>query len=478
MKIQMVHERIDSCDTLVLFLTKEDEIVQNPFISDKTIQAMKEREDFTGALNETALIFEKKSRVLLVGLGKTLELDKEKMRHAAAIALKHLKKLKNAKEALVELPEVLKKDLVSALIEGLVMTGYEFTAYKKSSSKLENLYLLASSKSLDEDFLKLKKIQEGVDLARELVNLNADTVTPSYLVHKAQELSKKYPKIKTTILRRKELEKMEAGLILAVSQGASEEPALIIMEYMGHDDETAATEAFLGKGITYDTGGLNLKPTGSMESMKCDMAGSACIMGFIQACAELKIKKNIIGCIASCENAIGPESYRPGDVFKSLSGKTVEINNTDAEGRLVLADAVTYLQKEHKVTSIIDLATLTGAITIALGEEAAGLFTRDVAMEEKLLQASVETGEKLWPMPLYNEFKDQLKSSIADLKNSGKRMGGASTGALFIEAFVEEKTSWAHLDIAGVAYLSEPRHYHTSLATGFGVRLLLNYLGV
>jgi len=212
--------------------------------------------------------------------------------------------------------------------------------------------------------------------------------------------------------------------------------------------------------------------------MKADRAGPACIMGFVQTAAELGLKKNLIGCIATCENAIGPNSYKPGDVFKSLSGKTVEINNTDAEGRLVLADAIYYLQSQYKVNSIIDLATLTGAVTIALGEEAAGLFTRSIEMEERLLKASYETGERLWPLPLYHEFKDQLKSPIADIKNSGKRLGGASTGALFIEFFVEESTQWAHLDIAGVAYLSEPRHYHTSLATGFGVRLLLNYLGV
>jgi len=346
MNIQLVHERIDHCDTLILFLSKEDELAPNPYIAEKTYQAMKEREDFTQDFNESALVFEKQARILLMGLGKSEELDREKMRQVGAKTVKGLKKLKNSKQVLLELPEGLKPELLNALVEGILMSTYEFSAYKKSTHKLEEIYLLHSSKGLKQEFERLKKIQNGVDLARDLVNLNADTVNPSYLVKKAHELSKLYPKIKTTVLRKKELKDMGAGLLLAVSQGSDEEPALIIMEYRGHDDTSTIEEAFVGKGITYDTGGLNLKPTGSMETMKCDMAGAACIMGFVQTAAELGLKKNLIGCIATCENAIGPNSYKPGDVFKSLSGKTVEINNTDAEGRLVLADAIYYLQSQ------------------------------------------------------------------------------------------------------------------------------------
>lgn len=478
MLIKMAHEKVDNADTIVLFLAEQDTLGEEAPISDKLLEAMKERGDFKGEFNDSALIYEKKHRILLLGLGELKELTFEKLRILASKCIKTLNSLKGGKVAVLEMPEGLNTKEQTALLEGIFLTSYSFNEYKKSKATLEELHILFASKQAEKAFEDLTMIMGGVNLTRDLVNLNADTVNPTRLVQEAIKLAQENPKIKTTVLRKKELESIKAGLILAVSQGGADEPALIIMEYKGAVEDPEKSLAFVGKGITYDTGGLNLKPTGSMETMKCDMAGAACVLGVMKAASDLGIKRNFIGVIATCENAIGPNSVKPGDVIKSLSGKTVEINNTDAEGRLVLSDAITYIQKQMDVKTIIDLATLTGAITIALGEEAAGLFTRSKKLEEKLLKAAEDTGEKLWPMPLYDEFKEQLKSPIADLKNSGKRLGGASTGALFIEAFVEEDTQWAHLDIAGVAYLSEPKNYHTTLATGFGVRLLLNYLGV
>lgn len=478
MLIKIAHEKVQDADTIVLFLAQQDTLGQTAPISDKLLEAMKERGDFKGELNDSALVYEKKYRVLLLGLGEVKELSLEKLRILGSKCMKMLHGLKGGKIAVLEIPEGLTTKEQAALFEGLLLTSYSFDEYKKSKIKLEELHILFASKQAEKAFEDLAIIMGGVNLTRDLVNLNADTVNPTRLVQEAIKLAQDNPKIKTTVLRKKELESIKAGLILAVSQGGADEPALIIMEYQGGSQEAEKPLAFVGKGITYDTGGLNLKPTGSMETMKCDMAGAACVLGVMKAASDLGIKQDFMCVIATCENAIGPYSVKPGDVIKSLSGKTVEINNTDAEGRLVLSDAITYIQRQMGVKTIIDLATLTGAITIALGEEAAGLFTRSKKLEEKLLKAAHETGEKLWPMPLYDEFKDQLKSPIADLKNSGKRLGGASTGALFIEAFVDEDTQWAHLDIAGVAYLSEPKHYHNTLATGFGVRLLLNYLGV
>jgi leucyl aminopeptidase len=478
MQIKITNERDQQADTLVLFLSEEDKLTQDSPISEKLLEAMKERGDFTGKFKETCVVYEKKHRIVLVGLGHESELNAEKMRLLAAVCMKQIVHLKNSKIVTLEMPEGLKNKEQIALLEGFYLSRYGFHEYKKSKVTLEQIHVLFASKVTNDSLKDLEIIASGVDLARDLVNLNADTVTPTRLSQEAIHLATIHASVKTTVLRKKELENLKAGLILAVSQGAVEEPALIIMEYHGDPDSKEKPVALVGKGITFDTGGLNLKPTGSIETMKCDMAGAATVLGVIKAAAELKLKRNIVGVIASCENAIGPQAYKPGDVIVSMSGKTVEVNNTDAEGRLVLSDAITYIQHHMGIKTIIDLATLTGAITIALGEEAAGLFTRSSKLKDELLEASEKTGEKLWPMPLYDEFKEQLKSSIADMKNSGKRLGGASTGALFIEAFVDEGTQWAHLDIAGVAYLSEPRTYHTTLATGFGVRLLLNYLGV
>ncbi len=212
-----------------------------------------------------------------------------------------------------------------------------------------------------------------------------------------------------------------------------------------------------------------------METMKCDMAGAASVLGTMRAAATLKLKVNLVGVIASTENAIGPNSYKPGDVYTSMSGKTVEISNTDAEGRLVLADALTYVQQTFSPTRMIDLATLTGGIVIALGEEATGLFSNNDKLAEALIESGEKTFERLWRFPLYPEYKEQLKSTIADIKNSGGRKASSITAAMFLEQFVKN-VPWAHLDIAGTAYLSELKPYHPTYATGVGVRLLIEFL--
>jgi leucyl aminopeptidase len=233
--------------------------------------------------------------------------------------------------------------------------------------------------------------------------------------------------------------------------------------------------ALVGKGITYDTGGLHLKTTG-METMKDDMSGGAAVLGTIKAAAALGLKVNIIGAVASTENAIGPDSYKMGDVYRSYSGKTVEIMDTDAEGRLVLADAVSYIEDHYKPSRIIDLATLTGGIIVSLGDEASGLFSNDDELAEDLIRSGKHTYERLWRFPLYREYKEALKSTIADMRNSPPaRKASSIMGGMFIQEYIR-KTPWAHLDIAGTAFLSNPRHYHPTNATGVGIRLLIDYL--
>jgi leucyl aminopeptidase len=297
------------------------------------------------------------------------------------------------------------------------------------------------------------------------------------LLRRSLKISKKkYSQVKTTILDKKRLEKEKMGLILAVGRAATREPALIILEYAGNPHSREKV-AIIGKGITFDTGGLNIKVAGTgLETMKCDMAGAAVALGIIQAAADLKLKVNLISVLAVAENAIGPASYKPGDVYRSHSGKTVEISNTDAEGRLVLADAISYLQENYEPSQMIDFATLTGGIIIALGEEATGLFSNDDELAKQLEQAGERTHERLWRLPLYTEYKDYLKSSIADMKNSGPRKASSGSGATFIQQFVKKTIPWAHLDIAGTAYLSELKPYHPTAATGVGIRLLVDFL--
>jgi len=231
----------------------------------------------------------------------------------------------------------------------------------------------------------------------------------------------------------------------------------------------------VGKGITFDTGGLNLKPTGGMETMKCDMAGAATVLGVIQAASMLGLKVNVTGVIASTENCIDAKSYKPGDVYEGYAGKSVEIGNTDAEGRLVLADALAYTEKNLKPTRIIDLATLTGAVEVALGNEATGLLSNNDALSDLIASCGGITGERVWRLPMYEEYKDQLKSDVADIKSTGGRSAGCITAAVFLHEFVG-KTPWVHLDIAGTAFLNDGKRYLPKHATGVGVRLLISLL--
>ena len=299
-------------------------------------------------------------------------------------------------------------------------------------------------------------------------------MTTEFFCTLAEELAKKESALKVKVYREKELEELGLGLLLAVGRGAEVPPRLIIIEYRGDPSSNDVT-ALVGKGMTYDTGGLNIKATGSMETMRSDMSGAAAVFGTMQAAAAMKLKKNLIGVVATAENSVDARSYKPGDIYKGYKGLTVEIANTDAEGRLILADALSFVEKNYEPTRIIDLATLTGAIVIALGNQAIGLFSNDDELAASLTRAGEHTYERLWRMPLFSEFKEQIKSQYADIKNSGGREGGSITAALFLQKFVE-KTPWAHLDIAGRAVTAKPEGYCPSWATGAGVRLLIRYL--
>ena len=440
--------------------------------------------DFHGKEGETLILYHRgrEKRIILLGLGgkKANSIDTFRRAYAQSVKVALRKKLRTVNFILPLVEWVEMPVLAKAVSEGILLTNYAFDKLKEKALKedphplLTKGCLIGCSKKDHESVKKAAKVISEVNFVRDLVNGNADDVTALALAQAAKDIGKQFSNVKTTILNKKQLEQEKMGLLLAVGKGAACDPALIIIEYKG-DPKSRQMTAIVGKGITFDTGGLNLKIAGTgIETMKCDMAGAAATLGILRAAAAIGLKHNLVGVIAAAENAVGPLSYKPGDVFRSRAGITVEISNTDAEGRLVLADALSYVQDKYRLTRMIDLATLTGGIVIALGEEATGLFSNNDALAKALTKAGDISHERVWRMPIYAEYKENLKSQIADIKNSGPRKASSATGAMFLQQFVKN-VPWAHLDIAGTAYLSEPRTYHPTLATGVGVRLLIEF---
>lgn len=444
-----------------------------------------ETADFKAKEGEVLYVYAdepQEKRLLLLGLGDKSKLTVERLRRSFSNVIKSalVKKIKSINVLTPVAPFLTDEDLLRGMAEGMLLANYLFKRYKSEASKkelqflVEKVCLIKAPKNALELVAKYQDIAEGVYLARDLVNGNADDVTPQYLVETAKVLAKKFKNIKATIFDKKRIEKEKMDLLLAVNKGSKIEPVFIVLEYQG-DPKSKEKTVIVGKGITYDTGGLNLKPTGSMETMKCDMGGAAACLGTILAAAKLKLKTNLSVVIPSTENSISADSYKPGDVYSSYLGKTVEIGNTDAEGRLVLADALAYAAKHLKPTRLIDFATLTGAIEIALGNETTGLMSNNDALADSLVRAGSSTFERAWRLPLYEEYRDQLKSDIADIKNVGGRPAGSITAAIFLQEFVDN-IPWAHFDIAGTAYLNESRRYHPKHGTGVGVRLMIDFL--
>jgi leucyl aminopeptidase len=316
-------------------------------------------------------------------------------------------------------------------------------------------------------------VLEGVSFTRELVTEPANVIYPESFVERCKPLSKLG--IEMEILDTSAMRKLGMGALLGVAQGSVREPRLLVVRWNGGAKGTPPV-AFVGKGVTFDTGGISIKPAQGMEAMKWDMGGAAAVVGAIKALALRKAKANVVGICGLVENMPSGTAQRPGDVVTTMSGQTVEVINTDAEGRLVLADAIAYVQRNHKPKTVIDLATLTGAILVSLGHEFGGLFTPDDELAAKLLAAGEATGDKLWRMPLAEPFDRLIDSPIADMKNVGPREGGSITAAQFIQRFVDEDVKWAHLDIAGVVWTDKAGTTHDKGATGFGVRLIDQFI--
>lgn len=444
-----------------------------------------ELNDFRGKEGELAWVYpstSKEKRIALLGLGDQESVTAEKLRRAYGLLTKAClqKKCREVNIVIPEIPKLAGELLMQGLAEGILLSNYIFDKLKHDALKENPTILLRKANFINAPknglayAEKYAGICTGVYLARDLVNGNADDVTPQYLADVAKKLEKEFPSaLKATVFNKKRIEKEQMNLLLAVNRGSIREPVFVILEYKG-DPKSRDHTVIVGKGITYDTGGLNIKTSG-METMKCDMAGAAAALGTILAAATTGLKRNFTAVFPATENQISATSYKPGDSYKSYSGKTVEVGNTDAEGRLILADALAYVSQKLKPTRIIDFATLTGAIEITLGSEAAGLFCNDDALAESLMKAGSETFERLWRLPLYEEYRDLLKSDIADIKNIGGRPASSITAALFLQEFVGQ-IPWAHCDIAGTAYIQESKRYLPKHATGIGVRLMISFL--
>lgn len=435
--------------------------------------------DFTGKEGVTLLAYlsgKKEKRLLFLGLGdeKTVTLETLRRSFAAAIKRCQGKKWEQVNAILPKSKKWTVDEVTRAVAEGTALCAYAFEEWKsKETQKLFHIKTLSLVGSQNLKVCqKVSAILSGVNFARDLINRNALDVTPQLLAAEARKLAKQYAPVKTSILDKKGMEKEKLGLLLAVASGSRVDPALIMVEYRGNPKSDDLT-MIAGKGITFDTGGLNLKPINFIEDQRGDMSGGAAALGIVKAAAACKLKTNLVAVVPSTENAIDSRSYKPGDVYRSYLGKTVEITNTDAEGRLVLADAISYGQKRFNPTRIIDLATLTGAAIIALGSVRAALYSNHETLAKLCEQAGEETGELVWRMPLDADYKALMKSDLADIRNSGrKRAAGSITAAIFLQEFIKKKTPWIHLDIAGTAFLDSPEHYHLTLATGAGVRLI------
>jgi leucyl aminopeptidase len=364
---------------------------------------------------------------------------------------------------------------IQTMIEGILLGNYTFN-YKSEKEKEEKLNILFhhNDKKLLKGILdSTKKIMDSVYFARDLINEPAISLLPMNLAFKAKNELTKYG-VDVTILDKKELEKRNMNAILAVGGASDKPPCMIIMHYKPQMDSKKKI-ALVGKGVTYDSGGLSIKPTSGMLEMKADMAGGAAVIGIIRTAALMELPIEIIGIVPAVENMIGGNSFKPGDVIKAASGKTIEVKDTDAEGRVILADALFYASQQ-KPDQIINFATLTGACVVALGEFIAGLFTKSDWLAESLTKSGQKTFERVWRLPFWNDFNSQIKSEIADVSNLGPRWGGAITAGKFLEHFVDKNITWAHLDIAGPAIKHEFNNYTKKFDTGFGIRLIVDYL--
>lgn len=460
-------------DLLVLATFEGEEIKGTDDASTALLQRLAKEESFEGKRDQrlVAALPARPGRVLLLGLGARGALKAHQWRSFAGDATKYAQKVSAKRLSLVGADE---KDL-SLLVEGVLLGAYQYDRYKSEPAKrpLVDVVIKAASSPANERAIAAgQDVASSVIFARDLANEPANFLHPSELASRAEEMAKAEG-LEIKILGPKEAAELKMGLLLAVAQGSQQEARFVHLTY--RPQNPVGSIALVGKGVTFDSGGLSLKPPKSMIGMQYDMSGSAAVFGAMRAIARLKPNVEVHGITPLVENMPSGTAYRPSDVFRAMSGKTVEVLNTDAEGRLILADALWYAA-QLKPDAIIDLATLTGACLVALGNHTAGAFGSDKALLDRVLAAAEASGEEMWPMPLLDRMRADLKGEVGDLRNvTGDPAGGAIIGALFLQEFVDGRP-WVHLDIAGPAHSEKDAGIYAKGGTGFGVLTLLEYV--
>lgn len=458
---------------------KQLDALANGFIS-----KLLSRGDITGEIGDSLMLHDvpglNAERVLLVGCGKMNEINHQKYHNIIENASTALSNA-NIKNAVISLADLDNKVLSNSMqirlgTEALHQTNYRFSELPKdkapSLTKVALHFADKRTAAMKKAKLALQvgnAIGKGRNTSRDLGNLPGNICTPTYLAKQANHYDKTYPKLKTTVLNQKEMEKLGMGSLLSVSKGSRTPPKFIVMQYNG-GKKADRPYVLVGKGVTFDSGGISIKPGAQMDEMKFDMCGAAGVMGTMVSVNELKLPINVVAIVPSVENMPDGAASKPGDIVTSMSGQTIEILNTDAEGRLILCDALTYSEK-FKPKAVIDVATLTGACVIALGAHPAGLLSNQQKLADQILAAGTECGDRAWQMPLWEDYQDQLKSNFADMANIGGREAGTVTAACFLSRFTK-KLNWAHLDIAGVAWHGGAKKG----STGRPVPLLTQYL--
>ena len=452
------------------------------------IAAVRERGDLRGKEGESVTLYPTggsvaAQRVLLIGVGKPDALTPEKLRKAGGTAARQASRARAATVTFA-LPasSIESGDAARAVTEGVVLGSYTFTELKSkpedapAAVELADLAIAlaagADEAAVAEGARVGSIVASAENFARNLGNLPGNVVTPTRLAEVAGDISTRFG-MKLTVLGPKEMEAEGMGALLAVARGTDEEPRLIVLEHRG-GAEGGRPLVIVGKGLTFDAGGISIKPAQGMEDMKFDMCGGAAVLGAMHAIGELGVRANVVGIVPSSENLLGGRAMKPGDVFRAGSGKTIEVVNTDAEGRLILADALHYAKRFDPV-AMLDAATLTGACVIALGHQAAAIMGNDEALLDEVKRAGDRTGERCWPLPMFEEYRDQIKSDYADIKNSGGRPAGAITAGWFLREFVGD-VPWVHLDVAGTAYGDGKLAYLSKGSTGAPTRLFVEWV--
>ncbi len=422
------------------------------------------------------------SRVLVAGLGKAEDFDLQAVREVTAETCRYLRKAGIERVTTIAhgagVGGLSAEASAQAMVEGCILGLYRFRNYLKQDEGSRDVqeFLI-----VEQDASKVVELERGVSrgrimagatsLARDMINEPANVLTPTRMAEIAQEVAEEEG-LEVQVLDRPHMEELGMGAFLGVAQGSDQPPKLIVLRYHGDPDNPSNNLGLVGKGITFDSGGLSLKPPSGMEQMKRDMSGGASVIGSLKAIAQLKPRINVSGIVAATENMPGPSAQRPGDIVRTMNGKTIEVLNTDAEGRLVLADALCYA-RQMGLNRLVDVATLTGAIVVALGNVCAGVMGNNQELIDRVIKAGGISGERMWQLPMFDEYRDEIKSTVADVKNIGGRGAGSITAAMLLAEFSED-TPWAHLDIAGTAWTNKEKGYLVKGATGVPCRTLVN----